>query len=384
MSSLRYGYVEIDKLSDAKTFTIKNRGQKHLKITSVSIGGPLMQKDSVTISPTASSLAGRILAPDESVVVTARVEPKDFGTVTIELLVSARGLTEADAISAGIDSEFISPSWSKSATLPIQAIVSNGDASFYELDGSTALDTSYDFGRINSRGLYQRYVRVKKVSGSGPVIINGWGTSYTSAGLAVTTGSVSLPVRLSNVGDYRDFVITLEPTAAAEIHTCIASFDYYELGKSKTHVYAMYGSSEPQQLSFYAYGKNPGEAYNHGTVGVQGGSTYRKGVVCTVENNGDIPLNILDTWITTSSTGSGSRSKTLSLGNIYGSWSIASDIEGIEVPPGLTRAFIVWVENPNSTSSTATNAIVEVYAFVQTDSDTNPMQKIKIIAEIVR
>lgn len=382
MSSLSYGYVEIDELSSSKTFTIKNRGQKHLKISSVTIN-PASMAEKIVISPTASSLAGTILGPDETVVVTARVEPKDFGNTSISLTVSARGLSEADAIAAGIDSEFTAPSWSKSANLTVQAIVSDGDAGFYESTGAN-LSTAYSFGPITTIGRYERTIRVKKVSGSGPVFINSINEVYLASTWSITAGSHTFPISLRNVGDYYDFKLTATPLEASALHTSIHSFSYYELGQNKTQVFGMNGKSDPQQLSFYASGKNPGEAYNHGTVGVQGGTTYRKGVICTVENTGDIPLNILDTWITTSSSGGSTRSKTLNLGSSYGNWSITADIEGQEVPPGRVRAFIAWVENPNSTSSTATNPISEVYAFVETDSDTNSIQKIKIIAEIVR
>lgn len=388
-SALTFGYVDKDEYTSSKTFTIRNRGLKPLKLTGVSIT-PKSLEDQVSVEPALSELSGMILGTDEYVTVTVRIAPKDFELFSVDLNVRASGLTEAEAISGGIDLGLTAPGWSKSQGLSVRASVSSGDSKFYDESGNVIETlTSYSFGRVTSRGIYRKTYRVKKTRGKGPVIINGWdvnsgpGIPSWSVTKQTFASSSEFPVMLTNIGDYKDFTIDVKPLASSGGHIGSVSFNYYELGQTKLAQFSLTGATSPRQLKYYAADKNPGETYNTGPVGLSGTATSRKGVICVVENLGDVPLSITDTWITTSSTGAGVRLKRLNMGFDDGNWSITADVDGNQVPPGLTRAFVVWVENPN-VANIFINTVTTVYAFVETDSNTNPIQRIKIVAEIVK
>jgi len=390
-SSLTFGYVNKDESSPSKTFTIRNRGQKHLKLTRVSIS-PTSLKDKVSVTPSLTDLSGMIIGPDGYVTVTTRVSPSDFDVFKVDLKVQASGLTEAEAIAEGIDVEYTAPSWTNTQGLTVVAAVSSGDASFYDTAGNTiSATTVYDFHRVTSTGMYTKTYRIKKVSGKGPVIINSWnvnsgtGTPVWSVTKQTFTNSTDFPITISSVGDYKDFTIRVQPTSDSEMHSGAVSFDYYEYGQTKLAVFGIKGSTNPQQAKCYGYGLAPTDVLDFGQISQ--GSDDKVSNVVQIENVGDLPLNVSDVWLSTSSSGSGTRHTSIDGGN-NDTWRVLSVPSSVS--PGRIGGFFVQVENTNThvtlyDGGTATYyPTSEVYVHIESNSDTNPINHVKMKAKIVK
>jgi len=389
-SSLTFGYVDKDENSPSKTFTIKNRGQKHLKLTRVSIT-PTSLKDKVTVTPSLTDLSGMIIEPDGYVTVTVRVAPTDFDVFKVDLKVQASGLTEAEVDATGIESRFAAPGWSSTQGLSVVAAVSSGDGDFYDTSGNIMVSTSpYDFHRVSSTGMHRMTFRVKKNRGTGPMIINSWslssgtGTPKWSVTKQTYTNSSEFPITLNNNGDYKDFTIRVQPTDASEMHSGAVTFSYYELGQTKSKAFALMGRTIAQQANCYGYLLSVGETVDLGQVGQ--GSTNRASAIIYVENVGDMPLNVSDIWLSTSPSSGGTRRTSIDGGN-NDTWRVVTTVS--KVNPGLAGGFVVQVENTNTRVTLYDGGVTryptsDVYVYIESDSDTGPIQRVKMQAKIVK
>jgi hypothetical protein len=354
-ASIDHSYVDMDVESGEKTFTIRNKGFKPLRIVSVS-----QENQSFHYTPSLTDIIGTVIEPDGAYTVTSKVQLDKQGQQSDTVTITASGLTEE------IDPDRAS-SWTGSSRMTAVAIVTDATLSIKQNTSLGFKDVStFTFPSIKLNETKTLKVYLSKKSGKFPLKISsvtpvsvssiGWDvtvssgklyTSTTSIGGAFTGSTLRLPRLFDKTTEVAEYTITVKGKAPSEALRGRIDIVSNAGGKTGTTSISLSGSMSNGETSLYRTGQGVESEYNFGTI-ARGSS---KTVSFTIENIGGYYNTVDIIKMSTSSTGAStySKDKNDDITNV-GTVDFGFELQGLPstpftLAPGEKKTFNVKVVN---------------------------------------